>query len=112
MTDKPKFDPSTWGQKPKSKKSKNEKVDLEEDEPKPKKDRKNPMEDQIKLLMDRIQQLESQKPISQIMIEKADVIAYIETEGSEGLKNWLFGYSPRKNELNFLTLMINHFLFK
>lgn len=117
MTDD--FDIASWGQKPKEvpqkkeevKKTKKEKVDSEEDEPKQsKKEKKNPMEDQIKLLIDRIQQLESQKPIPRKMIEKAEVIAYIEKEGTDGFKNWLFGYSPRKNELNFLTIMINHFL--
>lgn len=136
MSDKPKFDPSTWGQKPKEvppkkeepKKSKKEKVDSEEEESKSsKKDKKNTnieIEEKFKQLTDQITQLKKELDDSKVspkkLIEKSELEAFIQANGNDAMKHWLFGNQSishpkggtRKSELQFLLNMINHFLFK
>lgn len=120
MSEKPKIDPKSWGQKSKEippkkdqpKKPKNEKLGSDEEEQKtPKKDRKNPMEDQLKLLMDRIQQLESQKPTPRKMIELSEILEYFEQNGPDGLKTWIHQRN-RTYVFSFILNCVNYFLFK
>lgn len=142
MTEK--FDPnqidlSSWGKKAEGSKktakktqgSKKEKPDTNSDEEltdkssrNAKKNANTEFEEKFKQLTDQITQLKQEltdsKTTPKKLVEKAELEAFIQKDGTESLKHWLFDNKtvknpkggPRKNDIQFLLNMINHFLFK
>ena len=133
--DPTKIDISSWGKsegpkKPSKKSTGSKKENLENSDSdqnetrNTKKVKENPLELLVKQLSEKVQQLESQlqksQPSPKKMVEKPEIQAYLEQNGSKGIVDWIFGNKTtsrpngftRVNELSTLTLMVNYFLFK